>query len=84
MENSFEEKAAELFETSVGFAGECVGAIRTVSALNMGSLVEKQFGDLISEHCKKATRYALTAMVWFSISEAIELLCMGLAFWYAL
>ena len=83
MENSFEEKAAKLFETSVGFAGECVGAIRTVSALNMEPFVEKQFGNLLSEHCQRAARYAVTSMVWFSLSEAIDLLCMALAFWYS-
>lgn len=81
MENSFEERAAKVFETSVGFAGECVAAIKTVSALNMESLVEKQFGDLLTEHGTKAARHEMRAMVWFALSEAIELLCMALAFW---
>jgi ATP-binding cassette subfamily B (MDR/TAP) protein 1 len=82
MENTFEEKAAKVFETSVSFAGECVGALRTVSALNMEPLVERQFAALLSRHCKSSATYAAVAMIWFALSESIELLCMALAFWY--
>ncbi|OCL13054.1 P-loop containing nucleoside triphosphate hydrolase protein [Glonium stellatum] len=82
MENSFEEVAGKMFSDSVGFAGECAQAIRTVSALNLEHLVENQFGQLLTEHCHRARRYAVRAMIWFALSEAIDLLCMALAFWY--
>ena len=70
-----------MFTDSVGFAGECIQAIRTVSALNMESLIEQQFGFLLAEHCERAARYVIKAMIWFALSDAIDLLCMALAFW---
>ncbi|KAF2673407.1 P-loop containing nucleoside triphosphate hydrolase protein [Microthyrium microscopicum] len=82
MENGFEEKSAKAFEGSVGFASECVGILKTVSALNMEPLVEKRFAALLSEHCTNVARYQIVAMIWFALSESIELLCMALAFWY--
>lgn len=82
MENGFEEKAAKIFEASVGFAGECVGALRTVSALNMEPVVETRFAALLTSHCTSYTRSAAVTMIWFALSESIELLCMALAFWY--
>lgn len=81
MENSFERVAEKMFMDSVGFAGECIQAIRTVSALNMEPIVEGRFEDLLEQHCRRATRYAVKAMVWFALSDAIEMLCMALAFW---
>ncbi|KAF1990515.1 P-loop containing nucleoside triphosphate hydrolase protein [Aulographum hederae CBS 113979] len=82
MENGFEEKAGKVFEASISFAAECVGAVWTVSALNMEALVERRFGALLTIQCKSSARYAAVAMIWFALSESIELLCMALAFWY--
>jgi len=82
MENSFEEVATRTFADSVGFAGECVQAIKTVSSLSMEGVVETKFGQLLDEHCRRASKHALKTMAWFSLSGAIDMLCMGLTFWY--
>lgn len=81
MEHSFEDSAGKLFTECVGYAGECVQAIRTVSSLNMETYVERRFGGMLDAHCRRATHYALQAMVWFALSESVDLLCMALAFW---
>ena len=82
MGNSFEEVGGKLFTDPVGSASKCVQAIETVSALNMEPLIEEQIDHLLVEHFQRASRYAIKAMVWFALSEAIEFLCIGLAFWY--
>ncbi len=81
MEASFEENAGKMLSDSVAYAGECLQAIRTVSALNMESRVERRFQQLTAEYRQQALRNALRSMVWFALSESIEFLCMALAFW---
>ncbi|KAL7931860.1 P-loop containing nucleoside triphosphate hydrolase protein [Trichoderma chlorosporum] len=82
MQNSFEEKAGAMLADSVGFAGEAIQAIRTVSALNTEPLIEERFGKLLEEYSHNAWRYAVRSMTWFALSDSIDLLCMALAFWY--
>lgn len=81
MENTFQENSQKVFTDCVGYATECIDAIRTVASLNMERHVEDQFGAILSEHCQRAGRYALRAMVMFALSESVDLLCMALAFW---
>lgn len=81
MQNSFEEMAGSMISDSVGFASECIQAIRTVSALNMELVIERRFGGLLTDYCQRARKYALKSMVWFALSDSIDLLCMALAFW---
>ncbi|KAJ5895438.1 hypothetical protein N7495_007129 [Penicillium taxi] len=82
MDNNLEKVAQTMFTDSVSFAAECIQAIRTVSSLNMEPVVEAQFGRLLNDHCQQAIRYSVRTMVWFALSDAIDMLCMALAFWY--
>lgn len=81
MKNSFEEKSGGMLADSVGFASECIQAIRTVSALNAEPAVEKRFADFLEEYGRKVRCYALGSMAWFALSDSIDLLCMAVAFW---
>ncbi|RFU76428.1 abc transporter [Trichoderma arundinaceum] len=82
MQSSFEEKAGSMLADSVGFASEAIQAIRTVSALNTEPLIEKRFGCLLEEYSQRTWQYAVRSMIWFALSDSIDLLCMALAFWY--
>jgi ATP-binding cassette subfamily B (MDR/TAP) protein 1 len=82
MEDSFEEVASKAFGGSVSFASECVSAMKTVSSLVMEQLVDERYGRLLDEHGRKTQIYALRTMVWFALSESVDLLCMALTFWY--
>ena len=82
MEQRFEDLVGETFSASVGFASECIQAIKTVNSLNMEGRVEGRFRALLNDHCAKAQWHAIISMIWFALSESIELLCMGLTFWY--
>lgn len=82
MEQNFSEKASKTFSGSVGFASECMQALRTVSSLCMEDLVEQKFGAMLQDHSHRTIRYAVIAMFWFALSESIDFLCMGLTFWY--
>ncbi|PTB63095.1 P-loop containing nucleoside triphosphate hydrolase protein [Trichoderma citrinoviride] len=46
------------------------------------SIEEKSWRDLLEEYSRKAWRYVVRSMVWFALSDSIDLLCMALAFWY--
>jgi ATP-binding cassette subfamily B (MDR/TAP) protein 1 len=81
MEHTFESNAGRVFAACTAFATECVQAIRTVCSLNMECYAERRFSSLLEEHGKKANRHAFRTMVWFALSESIEFLCMGFAFW---
>jgi ATP-binding cassette, subfamily B (MDR/TAP), member 1 len=81
MEHRFEDIVKETFSESVGFASECIQAIRTVKALNMQGRIEGQFKTLLMDHCAKSQKHAIKSMFWFALFESIDLLCMGLTFW---
>ena len=81
MEQRFEEMISETFSDSVGFATECIQAIRTVNAFNMESRIESHFQTLLKDHCAEAQTHAIKSMIWFALSESIDLLCMALTFW---
>ncbi|KAI9738848.1 MAG: hypothetical protein M1834_008355 [Cirrosporium novae-zelandiae] len=82
MENSFEEVANKTFADSVGLANECVQAIRTVKAMVMEPVFQEKFAEVLRAHCQQATKHSIRNMVWFALSDSIDLLCMGLTFWY--
>ncbi len=82
MEQAFEEVINKTFSESVGFASECLQAIKTVVALNMEERIETRFVALLEDHSAKARKHALLSMFWFALCESIELLCMGLTFWW--
>jgi ATP-binding cassette subfamily B (MDR/TAP) protein 1 len=82
MEQRFEDIVSDTFSESVGFASECIQAIKTVNSLNMEGRIEDHFGTLLNDHCAKARFHAIKSMIWFALSESIELLCMGPTFWY--
>lgn len=81
MEQQFEDIVSDTFSDSVGFASECIQAIKTVNSLNMEERIEDRFGTLLKDHCRKTQWHAIKSMIWFALSESIELLCMGLTFW---
>jgi ATP-binding cassette, subfamily B (MDR/TAP), member 1 len=53
MEQRFEEIVSETFSDSVGFASECIQAIKTVNAFNMEGRIESRFVVLLKGHCEK-------------------------------
>jgi ATP-binding cassette, subfamily B (MDR/TAP), member 1 len=82
MEHRFEEIVSETFSDGVGFASECIQAIKTVNAFSTEDRIESHFVVLLKGHCAKAQKYAMKSMIWFALSESIDLLCMGLTSWY--
>jgi len=53
---AIEEIVNETFSGSVGFANECIQAIKTVTAFNMKGRIEGRFALLLKNHCTKAHR----------------------------
>jgi ATP-binding cassette subfamily B (MDR/TAP) protein 1 len=80
-EQSFAQKSSETFSGSVGFASDCMQALRTVVSLRMEDLVEHKFGCLLQEHSHRTIKYALLEMPWLILSDPSDFLCMGLTLW---
>ena len=81
-ELQFESYNAKVFAESSKFASEAIGAFRTVTALTMENSVTDRYQNLLKDHVDKAFRKARYAVLVFSLSDSIELLCMALCLWY--
>ncbi|KAL9084011.1 MAG: hypothetical protein Q9165_008287 [Trypethelium subeluteriae] len=81
-ELQFESYNAKVFAESSEFAAEAIGAFRTVAALTMEHSISNRYEVLLKDHVDKAFRKARYAVLVFSLSDSIELLCMALCFWY--
>ncbi|KAF8473304.1 multidrug resistance protein 2 [Kalaharituber pfeilii] len=82
IEIQFEKATAAVFENSSQFAAEAVGAYRTVTSLTLEKSIENRYKVLLENHVKDAWRRTRWAMILFSGSESVTLLCMALSFWY--
>ncbi|KAF2229603.1 lipid A export ATP-binding/permease protein msbA [Viridothelium virens] len=81
-ELQFESYNAKVFAESSEFAAEAIGAFRTVAALTMEHSISSRYEVLLKDHVDKAFRKARYAVLVFSLSDSVELLCMALCLWY--
>ncbi|KAL1953812.1 hypothetical protein VTO42DRAFT_2139 [Malbranchea cinnamomea] len=82
MEMQAQDRNAKLYLESARFATEAVGAIRTVSSLTLESKVYDSYGEKLRNPVKRSLKYTAIAMIFFGLSESVELAAMALAFWY--
>jgi ATP-binding cassette, subfamily B (MDR/TAP), member 1 len=81
IELGFERRTAALFSHSAQFASEAVGAIRTVSSLNMEDTICQRYSDLLNQHAREALKKTLLSTILFAGSESVDLLSIALVFW---
>lgn len=82
LDSSLAEATAQIFEESTRFAFDALSAIRTVKAFTMEETVQSSYQKHLSSNVKNLYRRATTVMVFFALSESLELLAAALAFWY--
>lgn len=82
LEMQSQDRNAALYQESARFASEAVGAIRTVSSLTLESKVLDSYGNRLNQSVRKAYKHIAISMFFFGLSESLDLVAMGLAFWY--
>ena len=82
LEIQSQDRSAKMYQESARFAAEAAGAIRTVSSLTLERKVLQSYGDRLDTVARKAYKHILRTMILFGLSESLDLVAMGLAFWY--
>ncbi|EER24151.1 ABC transporter, putative [Coccidioides posadasii C735 delta SOWgp] len=82
MEMKSQDKNAKLYLESARFASEAVGAIRTVSSLTLESKVYDSYAERLKGPVSRSYKHTMISMIFFGLSESIDLAAMALAFWY--
>jgi ATP-binding cassette, subfamily B (MDR/TAP), member 1 len=82
LEMKSQDKNAAMYQESARFASEAVAAIRTVSSLTLESKVLDNYAKRLDHSVKKAYKHIAVTMCLFGLSESLDLVAMGLAFWY--
>lgn len=70
------------YANSASLAGEAVTSIRTISSLALEETVLRRFQERLVDVVRKTILQTLHIMIWFSLTQCIEFLFMGLGFWY--
>lgn len=71
-----------LYEESARFAAEALVNIRTVSSFTLETKIIKDYAQRLSGPVRSGLRKAPLIMIFFALSESLDLLAMGLSFWY--
>lgn len=66
---------------SASLAAEAIASMRTVSSLTLESHFLDRFNNGLAAIEKDSMRSVIWTMVWYSLSQSINFLCMGLGFW---
>lgn len=82
LDSALVEATTTIFEDSARFASDALSAIRTVKAFTLEARVQESYQRHLSSKIRALYRKAATIMLFFALSESIELLALALAFWY--
>ncbi|OCK85136.1 ABC transporter [Lepidopterella palustris CBS 459.81] len=82
MELQAQERCSKFFLESARFSAEAVGAIRTVCSLTIESKVEDRYNSKLHEALVASRRRTVASMILYALSDTLDLLASGLAFWY--
>jgi ATP-binding cassette subfamily B (MDR/TAP) protein 1 len=82
LDSSLSEATAKIFEDSAGFAFGALAVIRTVKAYTLEDTVRKSYQQHLSATIGTLHRQTAVIMLFFALSESVELLAGALTFWY--
>lgn len=81
LEFKFDDDKAELFASSSALASEAVMAIRTVSSLALEGAIIDRYRKSLEGIAKHSIGSLGWKMLFYSLSQSISFLAMGLGFW---
>lgn len=82
LEFKFEDDTADRFASSSALASEAVMAIRTVSSLALEGAIIDRYRKSLEGIAKQSIGSLGWKMLFYSLSQSISYLAMGLGFWY--
>ncbi|EEP75903.1 hypothetical protein UREG_00750 [Uncinocarpus reesii 1704] len=82
LEMKSQDRSAKLYLESARFASEAVGAIRTVSSLTLETKVYDSYAERLRVPVTRSYKHTVISMIFFALSESVDLAAMALAFWY--
>lgn len=82
LDSSLAEATDKVFEHSARFASDALSAIRTVKAFTMEGTVRRAYEEHLSLSIGNLYKRTALIMLFFALSESLELLAAALAFWY--
>lgn len=82
LEFKLDDDTASRFADSAGIASEAVTAVRTVSSLALERDIIGRFEESLRRIAGTSAAALGWTMLWYSLSQSVSFLCMGLGFWY--
>nr|QSQ85911.1 transporter [Preussia typharum] len=82
LDSALSEATNTIFEDSARFASDALSAIRTVKAFTLEGSVQDSYQGHLSSTIGDLYRKTATIMLFFALSESVELLALALSFWY--
>lgn len=82
LDSALVEATTTIFEDSARFASDALSAIRTVKAFTLEMTVQESYQKHLASTIGTLHRKTAAIMLFFALSESIELLALALAFWY--
>ena len=82
LDSSLAGLTAKIFEDSAGFAFDALSVIRTVKAYTLEDTVRRSYQGQLASTIGKLYRQTALMMLFFALSESVELLAAALTFWY--
>ncbi|KAF2472791.1 multidrug resistance protein 1 [Lindgomyces ingoldianus] len=82
LEFKLEEDTGKRFSSSAALAAEAVSAIRTVASLALEKHILEKYHARLHGVAKQSTKALIWTMFWYSLTQSVSFLAMGLGFWY--
>jgi ATP-binding cassette subfamily B (MDR/TAP) protein 1 len=82
MLTAFDTKVRQSGIDSAAYAGEIVGAIRTVASLGLERYALRRYDGFLTKRSVNPLRSILSASSLYAASQSVIYLCAALAFWY--
>lgn len=82
LELSAQGRVSKFFLESTRFATEAVSSIRTVQSLTLEDEIMDRYASRLNGPVRSAYKRTAWIMILFGLSESLDMLGMGLAFWY--
>ncbi|KAK3372106.1 P-loop containing nucleoside triphosphate hydrolase protein [Podospora didyma] len=82
LEVKLDDDTSSRFANSTAVASEAVMAIRTVSSLALERQIIDRYEGRLRDIAKKSIKSLVWTMFWYSLSQSMSFLAMGLGFWY--
>ncbi|KAF2193181.1 multidrug resistance protein-like protein 1 [Zopfia rhizophila CBS 207.26] len=82
LEFKLEDDTGKRFSSGAALAAEVVAAIRTVSSLAIERYILDKYQSRLHGVARRSMKALIWTMFWYSLTQSISFLAMGLGFWY--